>query len=48
MVHTKEHKSDMKCDWAIHLPKLVKNINNTFHAELGKTPQELKKQNSTT
>ena len=32
---------DLKFDWVKNLPKLVKNINPTFHTELGKTPQEV-------
>ena len=32
---------DMRFDWVKILPKLVKNIITTFHAELNKTPQEV-------
>ena len=37
----KNIQMDLKFDWVKKLPKLVKNINTTFHAELGKTPQEV-------
>ena len=32
---------DLGFGWVKNLPKLVKNINATFHAKLGKTPQEV-------
>ena len=37
----KNIQMDLKFDWVKNLPKLVKNINTTFHSELGKTPQEV-------
>ena len=37
----KNIQMDLGFDWVKNLPKLVKNINTTFHSELGKTPQEV-------
>ena len=37
----KNIQMDLKFDWVKNLPKLVKNINPTFHSEIGKTPQEV-------
>ena len=37
----KNIQMDLKFDWVKKLPKQVKNINTTSHAELEKTPQEV-------
>ena len=41
MAYSKNIQMDLKFDSVKKLPKWVKNINTTFHAELGKTPQEV-------